>query len=74
MEFKIPFNVLWGLDRAYSIQKSTQYVFSHKTKQSELEDKNISTTTIFLVNYIGTKDVHQPTIFCLMKLVKKILF
>lgn len=70
MEFKIPFNVLWGLDRVYPIEKGTQYMFlAIRQDRSSIEIAERSTITIFPVDDFDKKDLHQPTMFGLMELV-----
>lgn len=71
MEFKIPFNVLWGLDRAYPIGAGTKYMFlALRQDRNTIEGRNRSTTTIFPVEHIDVKDVHQPDMFGLLELVE----
>lgn len=71
MEFKIPFNVLWGLDRAYPVKKGTQYMFlAIRQDRNTLEGEKRSTTTIFPVDDIETKDVHQPNMFGILELAE----
>ncbi|TYA84256.1 carbohydrate-binding family 9-like protein [Seonamhaeicola marinus] len=70
MEFKIPFNVLWGLDRAYPVKSGAQYMFlAIRQDRNTIDGEKRSTTTIFPVENIATKDVHQPTMFGLLQLV-----
>ncbi|WP_299555627.1 carbohydrate-binding family 9-like protein [Seonamhaeicola sp.] len=71
MEFKIPFNVLWGLDRAYPIERGTKYMFlALRQDRNTLEGDKRSTTTIFPVENIELYDVHQPDMFGLLELVE----
>ena len=71
MEFKIPFNVLWGLDRAYPIEKGTKYMFlALRQDRNTIEGEDRSTTTIYPVENIEIKDVHQPDMFGLMELIE----
>ncbi|TXE09987.1 hypothetical protein FUA26_10935 [Seonamhaeicola algicola] len=71
MEFKIPFNVLWGLDRAYPVKPGAQYMFlAIRQDRNDIEGENRSTTTIFPVKNINTKDVHQPSMFGLLQLTE----
>ncbi len=73
MEFKIPFNILWGLDRAYPIQKGTKYRFLALRQDRnvlEAEDNKRAISSIFPINNIKEKGAHQPEMFGMMELVE----
>ncbi|WP_111706413.1 carbohydrate-binding family 9-like protein [Lutibacter citreus] len=71
MEFVIPKEAFLGADRHYPIEAGNQWAFlALRQGRNEVEGQRRVTSTIFPVENIKEKDVHQPNMFGLMEFIE----
>lgn len=71
MEFKIPIKAFQGFDRNFPIKNGTKWAFLalRQDRNDATGDRRVI-STIFPVDNIGEKDVHQPNMFGLLEFVE----
>ena len=72
MEFAIPKEAFKGAERYFSLQEGTQWAFlALRQDRNEVEGERRVISTIFPVENVKDKDVHQPTMFGLLEFVNE---
>lgn len=70
MEFAIPIEAFKGADRYFPIKNGTKWAFlALRQDRNEAEGERRVISTIFPVDNVETKDVHQPSMFGLLEFV-----